>query len=587
MPIEINDLRKLEKVIISKRILFKKVVIMPKGQAPKLKGAICNVPLDADDVCNMLPRGADSNGIIMVKLKRKLMYRGHVYFEPVRPNVVLNVLQYLKQNNHFYHNIVIDASQFSGDLLSFQDNADDTTTPEINELEEQENPLDECRVGANETALISIVPSHIDIENVTIAPSEGKMPMSLLNDNCCEELAHPYLFPTGKFGYKVQRDINLTPSRYFNQRLLNYKQTFSSEADYIFFAHFVYQQMNMTSRINIAMQKVMTNELTAGMLSQNFKDTVKSFVASDEAYSFMSTIKGTPAYWKKFLFEVLAMVKQLGLPTYFMTLSCADLRWNELPSIISKLKGLDLSEEEITEMDYFTRCELLNSNPVLLARHFQYRVEVFFKIIIVDGPLGKVKYHAIRVEFQVRGSPHVHSFLWVIGAPILTKETKEEYICFVDQVIKASLPDLNENPKLYDLVRTYQVHSHSKSCRKYKNVKCRYSFGSFFTDHTIIAEPLSDELNKQEKEDILQKRETVLSRVKDYIDLNLNPKNVNVIDPRKENYVAPKSIPEILQELLLTEQEYYNALAISTDNDFQVHMKRFPNSCFINNYFVD
>ena len=260
---------------------------------------------------------------------------------------------------------------------------------------------------------------------------------------------------------------------------------------------------------------------------------------------------------------------------------------NELPSIISKLKGLDLSEEEITEMDYFTRCELLNSNPVLLARHFQYRVEVFFKIIIVDGPLGKVKYHAIRVEFQVRGSPHVHSFLWVIGAPILTKETKEEYICFVDQVIKASLPDLNENPKLYDLVRTYQVHSHSKSCRKYKNVKCRYSFGSFFTDHTIIAEPLSDELNKQEKEDILQKRETVLSRVKDYIDLNLNPKNVNVIDPRKENYVAPKSIPEILQELLLTEQEYYNALAISTDNDFQVHMKRFPNSCFINNYFVD
>ena len=39
----------------------------------------------------------------------------------------------------------------------------------------------------------------------------------------------------------------------------------------------------------------------------------------------------------------------------------------------------------------------------------------------------------------------MHSLLWVIGAPILTKETKEEYICFVDQVIKASLPDLNEN----------------------------------------------------------------------------------------------------------------------------------------------
>ena len=87
-PNEISCLRKLEKVIISKRLLFKKIVIMPKGQAPKLKGAICNVPLQADNVCNILPRGADSNGIVMVKLKRKLMYRGHVYFEAVRPDVV-------------------------------------------------------------------------------------------------------------------------------------------------------------------------------------------------------------------------------------------------------------------------------------------------------------------------------------------------------------------------------------------------------------------------------------------------------------------------------------------------------------------
>ena len=53
---------------------------MPKGQTPKLKGSICNVPIDTNDVTNILPRGADSNGIIMIKLKRKLSFRGHVYF---------------------------------------------------------------------------------------------------------------------------------------------------------------------------------------------------------------------------------------------------------------------------------------------------------------------------------------------------------------------------------------------------------------------------------------------------------------------------------------------------------------------------
>ena len=48
---------------------------------------------------------------------------------------------------------------------------------------------------------------------------------------------------------------------------------------------------------------------------------MKAFLSKDEAYQFMVNIKGTPAHWKKkVLCEVLGMVKQLGLPTFFMTL---------------------------------------------------------------------------------------------------------------------------------------------------------------------------------------------------------------------------------------------------------------------------
>ena len=97
----------------------------------------------------------------------------------------------------------------------------------------------------------------------------------MLTDKYCEELAHPYLFPAGKFGYQVQREIRLTPVKYFNQRLLNYTQKFSSDSDYIFFVHSVMQQLNLCSRINIAMKKVKTNQLTAGMLCKNFKDCIK------------------------------------------------------------------------------------------------------------------------------------------------------------------------------------------------------------------------------------------------------------------------------------------------------------------------
>ena len=46
-----------------------------------------------------------------------------------------------------------------------------------------------------------------------------------------------------------------------------------------------------------------------------------------------------------------------------------------------------------------------------MARHFQYKVEVFFKQIILDGPLGKTKYYAMRIEIQKRVSLHVSSFI--------------------------------------------------------------------------------------------------------------------------------------------------------------------------------
>ena len=58
----------------------------------------------------------------------------------------------------------------------------------------------------------------------------------------------------------------------------------------------------------------------------------------------MSSVKGAPAYCKRFLYDVLAMVKHLEILTYFLTLSCAELRWEELPYIIKKSNNFRLSK---------------------------------------------------------------------------------------------------------------------------------------------------------------------------------------------------------------------------------------------------
>ena len=327
------------------------------------------------------------------------------------------------------------------------------------------------------------------------------------------------------------------------------------------------------------------HDLNAGVLSKNFKDTVKDFISSEKAFSFMSMIKGTPAYWKKFLYDVLATVKQLGIPTFFLTLSCADLRWNELVSIISKLNKLGLRDDDINKLSYHERCRHLNSNPVLLARHFQERVHLFFKHILLNGPLGKTKHYVIRTEFQARGSPHVHCFLWMENAPLLTKQNENIYANWIDSVVSVELPDVENNTELHNLVKTYQLHRHSKTCRKYKNQNCRFHFGKYFTDQTIISKPLSDDLSDIEKQDILKSRDELLLKVKAYINSELNPANKNFFDSQAENYTEIKPIAQILQELEIPKEEYEKALSTSSTNDYEIYLKRSPDSCFVNNYF--
>ena len=101
------------------------------------------------------------------------------------------------------------------------------------------------------------------------------------------------------------------------------------------------------------MKKKMGN-FTAGMFT-NYKDSVDKLVNKDQEFYFMNQIRGTPAYWKRLQYEVLAMIKQLGCPTFFLTLSCADLKWKEKPEIISKLNKLNLSNEYLESMNYFKK----------------------------------------------------------------------------------------------------------------------------------------------------------------------------------------------------------------------------------------
>ena len=81
-------------------------------------------------------------------------------------------------------------------------------------------------------------------------------------------------------------------------------------------------------------------------------------------------------------------------------------------------------------------------------------------------------------------------------------------------------------------------------------------------------------VNILEKSKILIKRNNILLKVKQYID--------EFLDPNKASYVDNLTANEALKFLNIVVVDYYGALSLSPN--YEIHLKRSPNSCFINNY---
>ncbi len=104
-------------------------------------------------------------------------------------------------------------------------------------------------------------------------------------------------------------------------------------------------------------------------------------------------------------------------------------------------------------------------------------------------PIGKVEDYFYRVEFQARGSPHIHLLVWVKDAPEFENDSDQVVCDFIDRYITCQLPDPTGDPELHQIVTEVQLHSrnHSKSCKK-GNALCRFGFPKLpeynTTDHS-------------------------------------------------------------------------------------------------------
>ena len=289
---------------------------------------------------------------------------------------------------------------------------------------------------------------------------------------------------------------------------------------------------------------------------------IQSLLKKDKAYTFLKNIRCSPPYWQKMFYELLAMIRTLRIPTWFLTLSAADMKWPEVIQAIAAQYQTIYTEDEMLALPWQIKSMWLRSNPVTAARMFQYRLETFVTTFLKSNaePIRCVAEYVIWIEFQARGSPHAHTLFWIKDAPKLGYSKDEDVKGFIDKYVSCSLP--NSDEELGNIVESLQVHHHSQSCRR--KTGCRFKYPKPPSASTLIScEP---EDNCQQQVDFAVK---ILTTVKQVL--------------QNKDLPADVALNEVLVTAHVTLEDYTKALSISKCGQ-SIILKRQPSEQNVNFY---
>ena len=152
----------------------------------------------------------------------------------------------------------------------------------------------------------------------------------------------------------------------------------------------------------------------------------------------------------------------------------------------SKIKIDDTPLPEYKE-SIRNKSQFYKKHFLLITRIFDNKVKAFIKLLMANG---EVDYYSYRIEFQIRGMPHVHGVFWLrndLIKPFLdvNNEYKDDEVDkLIDKWVSCSLNTGDE--KLNTLVQEVNVHRHTRSCRKGKT-NCRFHFPRLPSRKTLIA----------------------------------------------------------------------------------------------------
>ena len=422
--------------------------------------------------------------------------------------------------------------------------------------------------GAMDTMLITpgfIEEGESDCGVFSFAPAEGNKPLSIFKDKYSEELAYPGIFCGQARADNSERDVPVYYSDICKSELRHSDRRVSRCIENLFFKVKKLQMKILLGKCQVVLRKCKTKgrKITAGELKQ--EGALERLCHADDGYRFLRALRGSPPYFEKAKKDLFAMIRQLGPATLFCSFSAAETKWQHLLIILGKLiDKRNYSDDELDNLSWEEKERLIQSDPVTCARHFDYQVQQLIGKVLLSkvSPLGKIEDWFYRVEFQQRGSPHIHMLLWVDGAPKFGVDSDEKVIEFIEEIITCSRGEKDES--LYELVGR-QLHSHSRTCKKRGRMACRFNFPQPPMRRTVILYPLEDEFSASVKDRYKRQFKELYKQLNDMRD------------------GETISFDSFLEKVNLSEEQYLlvirSSLAAPT-----VFLRRNPNELRVNNY---
>ena len=453
LPIELSGLTQAEEMLIARAFPVMNVYCKPRGGQKAYKGHVITFPSNVQKIADILPnypkdlpiiRLVSSNGDFKSKDFR------------VRRQKIVDALRWLVKNNPVYHNVIIDQNRIA--MLPEDDDLRQLTELTLDCFEE-DTPLDRGHCDGNEVEEIStFIPVNLNskkqkdlvfdhINEAIELDFVGENPLSEFRTEFIATMSFPTLFPDCKgdpTSFSIVRNIAASDTESFSlklKHLLKFGEYIEGKWHYRFAAHprFSYWGFNMLYRKRILSKGNLYVKRNPGDLNftlEEFNEMLNSHASNalmSKLFYYSKDLTGSNSYWNKVKQDLNAILKQVGVPTIFFTLSMAEFHWPDF------LRLFDLNENCTKDI----RTTILN-NPHIVDYYFTERTEAFVKSWLYEY-LG-ASWHWFRYEFAaLRGSIHCHGLAKLKNDPGLVELTNLALKGFIATHIKEKNDILSED----------------------------------------------------------------------------------------------------------------------------------------------